>query len=339
MNALLMLIQKLKNISIPQRKLVTTLVSIIILTSQNAHAISFLLPENPQDGLIREFAEGANKQIISSKDEDLLDIARRFDLGQNEIIRLNHDVDRWLPGAGTKIQLQSERLLPDAPRTGMVLNLPEFRLYYFPRPQEDKPSVVITHPISIGRQDWETPLGQTRIVQKTENPTWTPPESIKREYEAKGDPLPNVVPAGPNNPLGLFAMRLGIPGYLIHSTNKPYGVGLRVSHGCIRMYPEDISKLFPNIEVGDLVTIVNQAVKTGWSGDDLYIEVHPPLENHRIDNLLDIALDLIELANDGVLPVLDGIALSSALAERQGLPVKIFTQEPPSLQITNADNE
>ena len=335
----LILFKQLKNIFIPQRKLAAALASIIILTSQNAQAISFLLPENPQDSLIREFSEGANKQTIASKDEDLLDIARRFDLGQNEIIRLNPEVDRWLPGAGTKIQLQSERLLPDAPRTGLVLNLPEFRLYYFPKPQEDKPPAVITHPISIGRQDWETPLGQTRIVQKKENPTWTPPESIKREHAAKGDPLPNVVPAGPNNPLGLFAMRLGIPGYLIHSTNKPYGVGLRVSHGCIRMYPEDISRLFPSIKVGDPVTIVNQAVKTGWSGDDLYIEVHPPLENHQADNLLDIALDLIEHANDGVLPVLDGSALSSALAERQGLPVKIFTREPPSLKITDTDDE
>ncbi|GFO70991.1 L,D-transpeptidase ErfK/SrfK [Bathymodiolus japonicus methanotrophic gill symbiont] len=331
-----MLIQQLKNIFIPQRKLAAVLASIIILSSQNAQAISFLLPKSPQDSLIREFSEGANKQTIASKDEDLLDIARRFDLGQNEIIRLNPDVDRWLPGAGTKIQLQSERLLPDAPRTGLVLNLPEFRLYYFPKPEKDKPPTVITHPISIGRQDWETPLGQTQIVQKKENPTWTPPESIKKEHAAKGDPLPDVVPAGPNNPLGLFAMRLGIPGYLIHSTNKPYGVGLRVSHGCIRMYPEDISRLFPSIKVGDPVTIVNQAVKVGWSGDDLYIEAHPPLENHQTDNLLDIALDLIERANNDVLPILDGSALSSALADRQGLPVKIFTREPSNLQTTDA---
>ena len=161
-----------------------------------------------------------------------------------------------------------------------MLNLPEYRFYYFPKSNGDKPSSVVTHPISIGRQDWETPLGKTTIIQKKENPTWTPPESIKKEHAAKGDPLPNVVAAGPNNPLGLFAMRLGIPEYLIHSTNKPYGVGLRVSHGCIRMYPEDISTLFPVVNVGDQVTIVNHAVKVGWAGNSLYIEVHPPLENH-----------------------------------------------------------
>ena len=335
----LMLIKQLKNTFIPPRKIAATLGSIIILASTDTQAISFLLPEKSEDSLVKEFSEGANKQTIASKDEDLLDIARRFDLGQNEIIRLNPDVDRWLPKAGTEIQLQSERLLPDAPRSGLVLNLPEFRLYFFPKSQNDKPSSVITHPISIGRQDWDTPLGQTKIIQKKENPTWTPPESIKKEHAAKGDPLPDVVPAGPNNPLGLFAMCLGIPGYLIHSTNKPYGVGLRVSHGCIRMYPEDISKLFPLVKVGEPVTIVNQAVKVGWSKDSLYIEVHPPLENHQSDNLLDIALDLIEQANDNVLPVLDGAALRNALTERKGLPIKIFTKERAGLQTTKVDSE
>ncbi len=296
----------------------------LILASPITPATSFLLPDNAEESLVKEPGEAANKQTTANKDEDLLDIARRFDLGQNEIIRLNPKVDRWLPTAGEKIQLQSERLLPDAPRTGLVLNLPEFRLYYFPKPQNDKAATVITHPISIGRQDWDTPLGQTKIIQKKENPTWTPPESIKKEHAAKGDPLPDVVAAGPNNPLGLYAMRLGIPGYLIHSTNKPYGVGLRVSHGCIRMYPEDIAKLFPIIKINTAVTIVNQAVKVGWYKNSLYIEVHPPLEEHQSDDLLEISLDLIEQANDGVLPVISGRALKKALTEQQGLPIKVF---------------
>lgn len=302
----------------------------LVLASTNTFAISFLLPENPKDSLVTEFSEGSNKKTIASKDEDLLDIARRFDLGQNEIIRLNPQVDRWLPETGAHIQLQSERLLPNAPRSGLVLNLPEFRLYYFPEANHSAATTVITHPISIGRQDWETPLGQTSIIAKKENPTWTPPESIKQEHAEKGDPLPDVIPAGPDNPLGLYAMRLGIPGYLIHSTNKPYGVGMRVSHGCIRMYPEDIETLFPVVKVGTPVTIVNQAVKVGWSGNSLYIEVHPPLENHESDDLLDIALDLIEQANNGVLPILDGAALRNALTERKGLPIKIYQQAEKS---------
>ncbi len=302
------------------------LTSLLILASPTALSLSFALPSNPEDSLIREFDEGFNKQTIATDNEDLLDIARRFDLGQNEIMRLNPEVDRWLPKAGTPIQLQSERLLPDAPRSGLVLNLPEFRMYYFPKVEKNSPSSVLTYPMSIGRQDWETPLGQTKIVAKKKNPTWTPPESIKKEHAAKGDPLPNVVAAGPDNPLGLFAMRLGIPGYLIHSTNKAYGVGMQVSHGCIRMYPEDIEKFFPIIKVGTPVTIVNQAVKVGWFKDALYIEVHPPLEAHQADNLLDIALDLIEQNNAGVLPVLDGKALRNALIEKKGLPVKIYVR-------------
>ena len=305
------------------------LTCLLISASPIAPAISFLLPNNSGDSLIREFKAGINKQTTASKDEDLLDIARRFDLGQNEIIRLNPEVDRWLPTDGEQIQLQSERLLPNAPRTGLVLNLPEFRLYYFPATQGGEPASVITHPISIGRQDWDTPLGQTSIIAKKENPTWTPPESIKKEHAEKGDPLPDVVPAGPNNPLGLYAIRLGIPGYLIHSTNKPYGVGMRVSHGCIRMYPEDIARLFPVIKVNTVVTIVNQAVKVGWFKDSLYIEVHPPLEGHEPDDLLDNALDLIEQANNGVLPVISGAALRNALTKKQGLPIKIF--EKPEL--------
>ncbi|BCG63292.1 MAG: L,D-transpeptidase ErfK/SrfK [Methyloprofundus sp.] len=313
-----------------------TFASALLSLSTSTAAVSFFLPNSDKDSLIKEFVSGINKQTIAQKDDDLLDIARRFDLGQNEIIRLNPKVDRWLPKAGTEIQLQSERLLPDAPRSGVVLNLPEFRLYYFPKTNKNSPASVLTHPISIGRQDWETPLGQTKIVAKKENPSWRPPESIKKEHVEKGDPLPDVVPAGPDNPLGLFAIRLGIPGYLIHSTNKPYGVGLQVSHGCIRMYPEDIEKLFPVISVGTLVTIVNQAVKVGWFEGGLYVEVHPPLETHQADDLLDIALDLIEQANAGVLPVLDGSELRRALIEKKGLPIKIYAQ--PNRQTNNSSN-
>jgi len=302
------------------------LASLLILVSPVALSLSFVLPSNPEDSLIREFDEGFNKQTIAAESEDLLDIARRFDLGQNEIIRLNPTVDRWLPKDGTIIHLQSERLLPNTPRRGLVLNLPEFRMYYFPKVKQDEKPYVLTYPMSIGRQDWETPLGKTRITGKKKNPTWTPPESIKKEHAEKGDPLPNVVPAGPDNPLGLFAMRLGIPGYLIHSTNKAYGVGMQVSHGCIRMYPEDIEGFFPLIKVGTPVKIVHQAIKVGWFRNSLYIEVHPPLENHQADDLLEQALDLIELNNAGILPVLNGKALSRAITEKQGRPIKVFTR-------------
>ena len=214
---------------------------------------------------------GSVTTVRARYEDTLLDIARRTNIGQDHMQRVNPDVDRWLPGDGTIVTVPSQHILPRGPRTGLVLNLPEMRMYYYPPKKPGQPAQVQTYPMSIGRMDWATPLGVTKIVEKTKNPTWTPPESIRREHAAKGDPLPRVVPAGPNNPLGEYKMRLGIPGYLIHGTNKPQGVGMRVSHGCIRMLPEDIEKLFPQIPTGTPVTIVNQPVKAGWYGGKLYL--------------------------------------------------------------------
>jgi L,D-transpeptidase ErfK/SrfK len=151
------------------------------------------------------------------------------------------------------------------------------RLYYYPRPGADEPPSVITHPIGIGREGWETPQGTSRITQKIVKPTWTVPASVRREHAEIGDPLPPVVPPGPDNPLGDYAMRLSLPGYLIHGTNQPYGVGIRVSHGCVRLYPEDIARLFPEVPVGTPVTIINQPYVAGWRNGELYLQAHPPL--------------------------------------------------------------
>ncbi len=292
-----------------------------------AFCASYPLPSNPDDSLIGD----PDKQVIATatKDDTLLDIALRYDVGQNEILLANPEIDRWMPGAGTEVIIPTSYLLPDAPREGLVLNLPEFRLYYFPGNKQQSPPSVLTYPISIGRQDWETPLGVTKIIEKKENPTWTPPASIKKEHAKKGEILPDVVPAGPDNPLGLFAIRLGIPGYLIHSTNKPYGVGMRVSHGCIRMYPTDIEQLFPEIPVGTPVNIVNQPIKVGWLNNILYIQVYPPLEaeSTSYEDYLQKALDLIEKANNNQIPVLNGEKLTRALKERNGKPVAIFQRK------------
>jgi len=298
----------------------------LLLASNSVQATRFVLPNNPNDRLIKAVDMQKNSQTFANKNEDLLDIALRYDLGQNEIVQLNPNVDRWLPAMDSVIKLQNTRLLPNSKQTGVILNLPEFRLYYFPKKREDSPNHVITHPVSVGRQDWETPLGKTKVIAKKKNPAWRPPESIKKEHAEKGDPLPDVVPAGPDNPLGLYAMRLGIPGYLIHSTNKPFGVGLRVSHGCVRMYPKDIETLFPLIKVGTPVSIINQPVKVGWLDASLYIEIHTPLEEHQYDDLLSMALDLIEINNNGELPVIDGKLLKQAIIEKRGTPIKIYTR-------------
>ncbi len=304
--------------------------------SYSAFCTSYPLPTNPGDSLIGD--PGTPTIVTATKDDTLLDIAFRYDVGQNEILLANPDIDRWMPGEGTEVIIPNSYLLPNAPREGLVLNLPEFRLYYYPNDKEQPTNSVLTYPISIGRQDWETPLGVTKIIEKKANPTWTPPASIKKEHAAKGEILPDVVPAGPDNPLGLFAIRLGIPGYLIHSTNKPYGVGMRVSHGCIRMYPKDIEKLFPEIPVGTPVHIVNQPIKVGWLNNILYIQVYPPLEgeNSSYDDYLQKALDLIEKANNDQIPVLEGEQLTRALKERNGKPVAIFQRK---LKINSEANE
>jgi L,D-transpeptidase ErfK/SrfK len=221
-------------------------------------------------------------QYVAARYEDTLpDIAREHGLGFDEIILANPDVDPWLPGEGTQVVLPTRFILPDAPRKGIVLNVAEMRLYYFPTPRAGEIPVVITYPVSIGRMDWKTPLGRTQVVQKIKDPSWSPPESIRREHAADGEILPSVVPPGPDNPLGQHALRLGIRGYLIHGTNKPVGVGMRVTHGCVRMYPENIASLFEQVRTGTPVYIVNQPIKVGWYADTLFMEVHPLLEEDR----------------------------------------------------------
>jgi L,D-transpeptidase ErfK/SrfK len=221
---------------------------------------------------------GAIATVTARQEDTLVDIARRHGLGYHDIVRANPGVNIWLPGEGTEVVLPTRFVLPPGPRRGIVLNLPEYRLYYYPEPVDGEPAYVLTYPISIGRMDWETPLGLTSVISKVKDPSWYPPQSVRDEHAADGRPLPRIVPPGPQNPLGKYAMRLGLPGYLIHSTNRPAGVGMRVTHGCIRMFPEDIEYLFPNVDVNTAVRIINEPVKIGWFGNVLVMEVHPVLE-------------------------------------------------------------
>jgi L,D-transpeptidase ErfK/SrfK len=240
---------------------------------------------------------GAVGTVRAREDDTLIEIARRHGLGYEDIVRANPGVDTWIPGAGTEIVLPTRFVLPSGPRRGLVLNLAEYRMYYFPPPRDGEPAVVMTYPMSIGRMDWETPLGRTRIISKVTNPSWYPPASVREEHAAAGDPLPRIVPPGPKNPLGAYAMRLDMPGYLIHSTNKPAGVGMRVSHGCIRMLPEDIGFLFGEIANKTEVRIINEPVKIGWDGDELVLEVHRPLEVAAVvDEGLDDSAAIAEIS-------------------------------------------
>jgi L,D-transpeptidase ErfK/SrfK len=234
-----------------------------------ASADTFWLPMQG-DGVV-----GHLQGAVATQEDTMLDIARRYNVGYEELKLANPGVDPWIPGDGTLIVIPSRYVLPDAPKEGIVLNLPEMRLYYYPDPMDAPRRRVITHPVSIGQVGWNTPLGTTSIVSKVTNPTWYPPASIRAEAEAEGNPLPLVVPPGPDNPLGTHALALAKKGYLIHGTNKPFGIGMRVSHGCVRMYPEDIVSMFESVPVNTPVHVVNQPVKTGWRDGVLYVEVHP----------------------------------------------------------------
>jgi len=239
-----------------------------------AHARVYPLP---QDG---STVIGEDSAVTTVYEDTLPELAQRYSLGYYEIIRANPGVDVWIPGADRKLTLPGKRILPPGPREGIVVNLPEHRVYYYPQPRKGEEPVVITYPVSIGKMDWRTPLGETRVVSKVRNPSWYPPESVRKEHAERGDELPKVVPPGPDNPLGNFAMRLGVGGgsYLIHGTNNPVAVGMAVTHGCIRMYPEDVAALFPLVPVGTKVRLVNEPVKVAWVTGQLLIEVHPPVD-------------------------------------------------------------
>jgi L,D-transpeptidase ErfK/SrfK len=282
----------------------------------------------------RKFAIDKNHSIvgslamISARDGDTLpDIARHFGLGYNEATIANPDILPWMPEAGARVLLPLQFILPDAPRKGIVLNLASMRLFYYPPKQ---PDTVFTYPVGIGRQNWNTPLGQTTIVAKTANPTWMVPESIRREHAAKGDPLPQSVPPGPDNPLGKYALQLGFRPYLIHGTNKPYGVGMQVSHGCVRLYPEDIEVLFKKKSVGTPVRIIHQPYLTAWDGDMLYLEAHEPLEKwaRQKPKLKKKLINDLKQISSKRNVVIDWKKVDRILQSTDGIPTPILTASP-----------
>ncbi|MGR9013313.1 MAG: L,D-transpeptidase family protein [Gammaproteobacteria bacterium] len=305
----------------------TILLSVI---GGHANATTYAMPENSNDSVIIQYPDSM-PLTRAEQDETLLDVARRFLLGQTEIVRLNPNVDRWLVKKGEVVRLSNKRILPDSPHNGITLNISEYRMYYYP---PTKKGQVISYAHGIGRQDWKTPLGKTKITQKIKNPSWHPPESIRREHAANGDPLPVVVPPGPNNPLGTRALYLALPGeYRIHGTDidKIHGIGMQITHGCVRMYPEDIEALYDMVSVGTPVYIVKQPIKVGWLDNVLYVESHPNLEGEEttLDQRFSEALRLIDKANNKEMPDFDQLALNKALTEQTGDPVAIYERLPP----------
>lgn len=265
-------------------------------------------------------------QTISTRYEDtLVHLARKYNVGFVAMRAANPGVDPWIPGSGTRITLPTQHLLPDGPRKGIVINLPEMRLYHY----RDDSDVPASFPIGIGRSGLTTPLGTTTIARMAADPVWYPTERMRHE-----DPsLPAAVPPGPENPMGTHALYLGWPSYAIHGTDKPYSIGRRLSSGCIRMYPEDILTLFDNVKPGTQVTVVDQPIKTAWIGDKFYIEVHPTQEqtdilSHDTSTMPDYRMSEkdMRVILKGVGPYtenLDWARVRKAVKERRGLPMVV----------------
>jgi L,D-transpeptidase ErfK/SrfK len=285
--------------------------------------------------LAAEYPIGLDQQMVGEirrytvrEGEVLADIARHFDVGYTALVLANPGVDPWLPGAGREVTIPALYILPDAPHQGVVINLAQWRLYYFP-PGGGR---VETFPLGLGVIGKKTPLGVTRVVSKEANPAWYPPPSIRAERPE----LPGVVPAGPDNPLGAYALHLGWTNYLIHGTNKPDGVGRNVSHGCIRLYPEDIEHVFNVVGIGTPVRSVDQSATAGWGADGLYVQVHPSksqveevsIDRHPTPEAAQGVEAVVRNIAGRYTDTVDWGAVAQAARQRTGMPVRVAPRPP-----------
>ena len=278
--------------------------------SSTANGAAYSLPEEGDQVV------GAVVTVRLSYEDTLADVAQRHALGYQELLDANPGIDPWLPGEGTVVRLPTEYVLPSAPREGLVINVAEYRLYYYP----PKLNMVVTYPVGPGRMEFPTPLVSTKITGKLENPSWTPTAAAREEHAEMGDELPHVVPPGPDNPLGKLAMQLALPGYFIHGTNKPFGVGQMVSHGCIRLYDPHIETLVELVPRGTPVHIVNEPFKVGWRGEELYAEVHEDMYTETDPKVL---VRMITNATKNRAAVIDWARLDRLTQAPTGIPVRI----------------
>lgn len=272
---------------------------------------------------------GSMQTHVTVYEDSLVDLARKFGLGYTEIVSANPGIDPWVPGADKKIVLPTAHILPAAPHKGIVINLADQRMYFF----RDDGKTVESVPLGIGNVGWDTPKGTTKVVRKKKNPTWYVPKSVREE-----DPeLPAVVRPGPDNPLGSHAVYLGWPAYLFHGTNKPYGVGRRVSHGCVRLYPEDIARLFGDIKIGTPVTVVDQPMKVTKMDGQVWLEIHPTqlqadeveqTGKHTPSKPAEFEFLLTSAAGDDAQRI-DWEKAKRAAVERRGIPIPVLREDSP----------
>ncbi|BES69233.1 L,D-transpeptidase family protein [Marinobacter nanhaiticus D15-8W] len=273
----------------------------LLLTASTAFAEKALLP-------IQGDLVGSMDTMSTRYEDTFADIGTRTSIGYLELVHANPGVDPWLPGEGTQITLPQQHVLPDAPRDGIVINLAEYRLYYYTN------GGVKTYPVGVGTEQNPSPLTQTKVTMRLESPAWYPPASVRAEYKASGDHLPRMIPPGPENPLGPYALKLSAEGYLIHGTNKKFGIGMQVSHGCIRMYNEDIAELVYAVPKGTPVEFVRQPVKVGMKGNEVWLEIHRPKEEMDSDTK-DFLWRRVMERMDALLDVHPGIEFQRAAVE------------------------
>ncbi len=295
------------------------LLALLLLLPFTAQSAVYEKPHNGDDVI------GEVKIVYAEGSDSLIDIGERYEAGFDELKWANPKVNTWNPGTETPIILPFKFLLPNGKRSGIVSNIPEMRTYFFPT-NEDR---IYVYPVSVGRMDWKTPLGTWDITVKQEDPPWYPPESIRREHVEMGrGELPRVVPAGPDNPMGRHVLRLSLPSYLLHGTNDTTGIGMRVTHGCMRFFPDNIEELYNIVPAGTKVTFINEPIKYGWEGDDLLIEVHPPLEEDNLteeDMLVKARSVLAPFFNDPKITISQEL-VEVAVRQMSGLPVVVGTR-------------
>ena len=276
------------------------------------------------------------------KGDTLLDVGRYYDLSGKEISEANNHLDWWLPPPGREIILPTQHILPVSRRQGIVMNIPEMRIYYYPTTvvihgkgkhkaviaSADEAHVVYTFPVGLGRFDWKTPVGPFKVRGKTKDPTWVVPNDIYQEHLERDGEAEHMIPGGdPDNPLGRYRIELSLPEYGIHGTNVPWGVGMNVSHGCVRMYPEDIDVLFHMVRVGMPGQFVYEPIKFGWRANRLYVEVHDDLYG-MYPGLWNHATKVVEQA--GLQDQVDMNALQKAVIDKTGVPTFVGRNEEAS---------
>ncbi|HSD10119.1 MAG TPA: L,D-transpeptidase family protein [Candidatus Binatia bacterium] len=269
---------------------------------------------------------GFPRSYTFSKGDTLYDVARHLGLGINEVTDAHPGLDVWLPPDGESVAFPTWWVLPESNYQGIVVNIPEMRLYYFPASGGGGVRTVITYPVGLGRDEWRTPTGRFSVTEKTVDPKWVIPASIRAEHiKERGDPREFIAGGAPDNPLGHYRIRLSLPLYGIHGTNIPWGVGMEVSHGCIRLYPEDIQRLFAVVPIGAPGEIVYEPVKIGLRDGDIYVEVHRDIYSTGLDYGA-TAKEL--LRSKGWEHLVDWEKLFEALQQMSGVPTRISNDQP-----------